>query len=400
MRARMLIPVLLVIFAVAASGSSAATVQREFKAQPGGRVVFDLESGGSIEVRGWSESRVTVEADLGALRPEELDLAIEHKGQDIKISTADASKGWDNLNLRFRVMVPTEFGVSVDTSGGGVTLSDLEGRFEGRTMGGNLRLSKLHGDIDLSTMGGNVGLTGSSVDGSVTTMGGNVNLNDVTGALHVKTMGGHLILDSVSGGVKVETMGGDVSYTHRGGSQGGAGEGVVRLSTMGGDVKVDDAPDGAEVETMGGDINVGRVAEFVKASTMGGDIEIGEADGAVYASTMGGDVSVRVVEQGGAANRDIRLDSQGGDITLIVPDGFSMDVDVEITWSHEFGDQQPEIESDFPLTVETSTSVKEAGAKRRHHGEDRVVTGTGMHNGGRHNVTIRTVNGDVTIRKG
>jgi len=395
----MLIPVLLVASAIAATAASAATVQREFSASPGGRVVFDLESGGSIEVRGWSEGRVTVEADLGSLRPEEIGLAIDHKGQDVTIRTAEAPRGWSNLNLSFRVMVPTRFGVSVDTSGGGVTLSDLEGLFEGQTMGGNLRLSKLQGNIDLSTMGGNVGLTESSIDGSVSTMGGNVNLNDVTGALHVKTMGGHLVLDSVSGGVKVETMGGDVSYTHRGGSQGRTGDGVVRLSTMGGDIKVDEAPDGADVETMGGDITVGRAAEFVKASTMGGDIEIGEADGAVHANTMGGDVSARIVEQGGAANRDILLSSQGGDITLIVPDGFSMDIDVEIEWDRGHG-EPPRIESDFPLSVETSTSSRKDGETRGRRGDRQVITGTGKHGGGSHKVTIRTVDGNVTIRKG
>lgn len=384
---------------LAASGASAAVVEREFSASPGGRVVFNLESGGSIEVRGWSESRVTVEADLGNSRPEEIGLSIAQKGQDVTIRTEDPPRGWDHLNLSFRVMVPAEFGVSVDTSGGGVTLADLEGLFEGQTMGGNLRLSKLRGRIDLSTMGGDVGLTESTIDGSVSTMGGNVNLNDVTGALHVKTMGGHLVLDSVSGGVKVETMVGDVSYTHRGGSQGRTGDGVVRLSTMGGSIKVDDAPDGADVETMGGDITVGKAAEFVKASTMGGDIEIGEADGSIHANTMGGDVNARIVEQGGAANRDILLSSQGGDITLIVPDGFSMDVDVEIEWERGHG-QPPRIESDFPLTVETTSSPRRDGETRGRRGDYRVITGTGKHGGGRHKVTIRTVDGDVTIRKG
>ncbi len=389
----------LLLAAVAASGAFAETVQRDLRAQPGGRIVFDLESGGTIEVFGWDQSRVTVDADLGDLGAEEIDLAIEQKGSIISIRTSEVPRNRRTHSLRFHVMAPVDSSVSLETMGGGVTLSNLEGTFEGETMGGDLSLSELRGNVELSTMGGNVGLTGSSLDGAISTMGGNVNLKETAGSLTVKTMGGNLTFDTVSGGVKAETMGGNVSFTHGGGS-GSAPEDVVRLSTMGGDIQVDEAPEGAELETMGGDITLGSAAVRVKATTMGGDIELGEVDGAVHASTMGGDVSVRIVERGGAQSRDVEISSQGGDITLVVPDGFSMDVDVEITWTRGFS-EPPEIESDFPLSIETSDWVEGADDEHGHRGKHhRLVTAAGEHRGGRNKVTIRTVNGDVSIRRG
>ena len=57
---------------------------------------------------------------------------------------------------------------------------------------------------------------------------------------------------------------------------------------MGGAISVDDAPEGAVLSTMGGPIRVRSAARFVKAKTMGGEVRLDAVDGWIDATTMGG----------------------------------------------------------------------------------------------------------------
>jgi DUF4097 and DUF4098 domain-containing protein YvlB len=162
---------------------------------------------------------------------------------------------------------------------------------------------------------------------------------------------------------------------------------------MGGDVNVGEAPAGAEVKTMGGDITVTYAGEYVKAGTMGGDIEIEAVDGWVKATTMGGDVTVFMVGDPDKGKRDVELESKGGDIELEVPAGLSMEFDIELAFTkdHE-GDY--EIVSDFDMDYEeTSEWQRKWGQKVKY------IYGTGDVKGGKHLIKIKTVNGNIYIRK-
>ena len=138
----------------------------------------------------------------------------------------------------------------------------------------------------------------------------------------------------VTGDVKGSSMGGEVRFQRvyrRDGSVASPGgvedvpgltDGTVQISTMGGAIDVDEAPEGVAVHTMGGDIVIAEARRFAKVTTMGGDIHIEAVDGWVAATTMGGDVEVRVDGAGG----DVDLRSNSGNITLVVPSGFSMNL--------------------------------------------------------------------------
>jgi DUF4097 and DUF4098 domain-containing protein YvlB len=175
-------------------------------------------------------------------------------------------------------------------------------------------------------------------------------------------MGGDLALDYAGKNIKAKTYGGDIEV---------ARAEKVNVTTMGGDIDVAEAPIGAKVKTMGG------------------DIEIGEVDGWVQATTMGGDVDVTVVGRGG----EIDLTSMGGDITLIVPSGFGMDLDVELAFTKN---------ARGTYTIEAPGGLQETVSDDwdRSHGSARKYRRVqGAVNGGGETVTIRTVNGDIRIRE-
>ena len=127
---------------------------------------------------------------------------------------------------------------------------------------------------------------------------------------------------------------------------------------------------------------------------MGGKILLDSVDGAVRATTMGGDVHVRMVGDPSRGDRSVEISSMGGDIELIVPAGSSMDVDAELTYTRDH-DRRYQIRSDFPLRQTVSPDWE------TDHGTPRkTIHATGSVNGGRNQVKIRTINGDVRIVKG
>jgi DUF4097 and DUF4098 domain-containing protein YvlB len=381
---------------ILATPSAAETVEKSFPVGGGGKLVIDLETGGSVTVTGSGRSEVHVVASLRDYDPGVVDFAMSSSGSTVNITTKLRRRSHrESFSYEFEIQVPDRFDVSIDSMGGSLTIQEVEGRFTGETMGGDLRLHSVRGQVNLTTMGGTVEVQDAFIDGSISTMGGSLSLVEVEGDLTAKTMGGNIRLDAVSGEVHAETMGGNVEQTRSG--RGRDSDGPVRLKTMGGQIKVDFAPEGADVETMGGDIQLGTVAGFARATTKGGNIIIREIDGRVDATTMGGAINVTVANGGGAANRDIDLESKSGAITLHVPEDLSMNLDVEIVWTRRHK-AQPRIISDFPLRIEESTEFE---YDRQGHDGDRskLITGAGSHLGGRNNVRIRTVNGDVRIIK-
>ena len=349
---------------------------KEFTVEAGKKLTMDLQTGGSIHITGWDRNLVSVRATIGGRDAEDCTIDAESDGSGVRVSSHYKNHRRNNSSdLEFEVNVPGRFDVHCETMGGGVSIEGVEGEIDGKTMGGKLELSKLKGHLDLVTMGGPITLQRSEVDGSVHTMGGSVRLEDVVGNVKATTQGGSVTEKNV---------------THRGGGSSG---GEARISTMGGAINVDDAPTGADVKTMGGNIHIRSAAAFAKAETMGGDISIDAIDGRVDATTMGGDVEVTMVGDPAAGDRSIRLTSMSGTITLFVPERLSMDVDIDLAYTKD-RERDYKIISDFDLKQETTPDwERENGTPRKH------IYGTGTIAGGKNKVKIRTVNGDVVLRK-
>lgn len=363
----------------AAQNSDKNSFSKEFDAKPGDLLTVDLRTGGSIKIEGWYEDKVKIDMRWRTKYDDEVVVDAESYSGGVELYTE--FDGWGNNNngirLECQIMVPQKYNVEFKTNGGGVDLINIEGELEGETMGGSLDLSKLKGNLSLSTMGGSIDLDDSDVDGKVSTMGGSIDMNNVIGNVSAKTMGGSISQRNVKG---------------RDGSGGG-----VEISTMGGSIDIDEAPDGVNVSTMGGSIEANKVKKFIIAKTMGGSIKISEIDGWAKASTMGGDVEVYMTGDPDEGRRDVDLSSMGGDIELYVPEGLSMEFDIEIKMDG-FQDGY-QIISDFPVETEVRKRGRDDDDDYWGDGRYSVLRGTGEVNGGKNKIKIRTVNGDVYVKK-
>jgi DUF4097 and DUF4098 domain-containing protein YvlB len=358
---------------------------REFQASTGQTLTLDLESGGSIKIMGWSQSGIVVSYNRGGPDGKQVRVEFEESGRGLKVkSYLEDPRGSHSTDVDFEIKVPQWFDIELDSMGGGLELSGVEGHFSGKTMGGSLVLSDVRGEAKLTTMGGEIRLTNSELDGSLKTMGGEVLFENVIGDVTGSSMGGNVRYKNV------QRRSGDLASPARLDDDADITAETVQISTMGGAIEVDDAPEGATLHTMGGDIRVSDAARFVSAKTMGGDILIESVDGWVKATTMGGDVMVTVVGQGG----DVRLRSYSGNVTLVVPPGFSMELDLEIAYTRN-SSQSYEIVADsieFQRS-ETSEWDYDNGSPRRY------IRGKSS-SGGANRVRIKTVNGNITITEG
>jgi Toastrack DUF4097 len=349
-------------------------VHKEFSVKSGQLLDLDFRTGASINIAGWDKDIVSIDAELGGSDWEDVNLNFNQSSSGVVVtSDYDGSRNNRNSKVEVTIKVPQKYDVKFETMGGSVTLNNIEGEMKGTTMGGALNLSHLKGNLSLKTMGGPIILTDSDVDGKVSTMGGKVNIENVTGNVDGSSMGGNVTIKNLK---------------RRNGTSIGK---ETHISTMGGAIELNSAPYGADVHTMGGDITINSADKFVKAKTMGGKILIKSVNGSVKATTMGG--NIEATETGTGDNKDIELKSMSGDINLIVPADFSMDVEAQITYNQDESGKY-KIYNDFNLNE--SIAKKESNNSSR---KTEVLTGRGIFNGGKNKVSISTVAGDIYIKK-
>jgi DUF4097 and DUF4098 domain-containing protein YvlB len=351
--------------------------QKEFQVAMGKKLDLDLETGASLIIQGWDKEVVSVRANMSGRDARDAKIQYDQTDSGLEISSRYVGDRRNySTDLDLQIMVPSRFDIEIDSMGGEVSITKVEGAISGKTMGGELTLAELKGDLSLTTMGGDISLTDSVVDGEVKTMGGDVTLQDVMG------------------NVRGSTMGGDVVYKNVKKNASSPVQKEVKVTSMGGEINVDDAPFGADVQTMGGNVHVRSASQFVKAETMGGDIDLDSVDGWIQATTMGGNVTATMVGDPSSGKRDVDITSNGGDITLTVPDGLSMNFDIELAYTRNRpGDYK--IISDFNIKQEESKQWHENGGTPR-----KYIEGTGIVGSGANRIKIHTINGDVTIKKG
>ena len=372
---KLLLLILLVLLIFAPIVTKEIT-KKEFKVREGQRLDVNLKSGGSVQITGWDRSLAKIVVTTHN-KYADYDVVCKKTPSGVKIeSRYGKGRSRKNGGVAVDVYVPEKFDIQVRTSGGSIKINQINGDIRGKTMGGSLKLTRLKGKIDLTTMGGSISLTDSDVDGRLKTMGGRVMLENVIGDVNGSSMGGNVVYKNV---------------TRRAGKTTGK---AVSISTMGGAINVEDAANGANVHTMGGKIHIKSAKVFVKAKTMGGSIYIDAIDGWAKATTMGGKIKVNMVGDPQKGKRDVFLTSMGGDIQLSVPKGMAMDIDIELAYTKN-SMKDYEIVSDFKIQEKrTDKWQHDKGSPRKY------IYGKGKTGDGKHKIIIKTINGNVILKKG
>ena len=281
-----------------------------------------------------------------------------------------------NFRVQFQITVPQHFNLDVETQGGDITLeAPLEGDARLTTAGGDVRAADISGPVRIETAGGGISLGKTGGDLIARTAGGAIRVGDVKGDASLETSGGEITTGAVGGALKAETAGGDIVV--------GGASGQVLARTAGGQIQIGPTGGSVRAETAGGSIRLHGARGSVRAETAGGSIDLIEVDSAVRASTAAG----RILAQFNCTKKTFgpsRLETSMGDIYVYLPTNVPLTIDAAIETA-----AGREIHSDFPLDIKADKEELVPSTLR----------GYGSLNGGGEILRIRTVAGNIEIRK-
>jgi DUF4097 and DUF4098 domain-containing protein YvlB len=185
------------------------------------------------------------------------------------------------LSISFVIYAPKAASGTLKTSHGNIDLSGLEGSQDAETSHGDITISKIIGKVVAQTSHGNVSITDCGNEIDISTDHGDVTGRNCNGAIKLVTSHGNIDLRDLKGKVHAGTQHGDVSCNNIGGE--------------------------------------------LTASTSHGNVILDGMSCSVNASTDHGDISLSAVNITG----EIVMDNANGNITLELPKGKGLDLDLQ-----------------------------------------------------------------------
>lgn len=295
--------------AIAAYARVDRVVEKSFTV--GGAGVLKVETqGGAIRVLPSNDSVVRVvakqriKADSEAEADEllkKLELTFEQTGNDVRVVSKYEKQplgfrwgSWPPVQVDFEITAPATFATNLNTSGGSITVGDLQGKADLRTSGGAIKLGKMGGEVDARTSGGSITLDEARGPVELKTSGGNIAVGRVAGPADLSTSGGSIKIDSVVSLLRAHTSGGSIRAT----IVGPISE-ECSLSTSGGSVRVTVAKNAAfrlDASTSGGGVDVDGLTLALQKVSRNRSQLAGDVNGGgplVKLRTSGGGISVR-----------------------------------------------------------------------------------------------------------
>lgn len=412
MKKKIILPLFCLLITGVASGQEirqegrdfVSTIEKSFNVGSGGMLVMRNVQG-DVTVNSWSNNSVQIKEEirLDVITRDEAEKIVERSegsysqsGNTIRI---DSRSGRRNEQHRYYISVPQKFNLDINTSGGDITVDNLDGELDLNTSGGDIQLSKIKGKIDFRTSGGDIDLRNIDAPMRGRTSGGDIDLADLKGIANVRTSGGSIrltraaneVIISTSGGdIDIEDVAGDVEASTSGGSiEAIACKGKVQLRTSGGDLRLKDMAGPVIASTSGGDIDGSGFDDALEVRTSGGDIKLSGVRAAVEASTSGGNIEADIAVTDFSKPHGVYLSTSGGDIEVFLPEKLPAKIIAEIRldkrgWRYERYD----IYSDFPI------SKQKLEEDRRE-----MIRGEGEINGGGDEVRLVTNSGNIYIKK-
>jgi len=247
---------------LAAPAAADFRLEKALALAPGGELLVET-AGGSVTVTGGAATgaRIVVTSDRDqAAVDERYTFEFSNDGNTAKVINRRRGSGWfggwfdwgHGLNLHFEIQVPRQTRVDLQSSGGGIRVSNLQGTARLRSSGGAVRAFDLVGAVDAKSSGGGVEVRRVQGDVRLASSGGRVTAERITGDVDAESSGGGVEVSAVSGDVDASSSGGGVHLDGIGGkvsaeSSGGPVSAVLtadntaggNLSSSGGGVRVD-----------------------------------------------------------------------------------------------------------------------------------------------------------------
>ena len=238
--------------------AGAAGIERRFDVAPGGRLEVDSEGAAvsitTAESGGGARVTITRGTDDEEDILDDYRLDMTQDGDRLRIEL-ERRRPWRLFDWRqspeIEIELPRRFEVDVVTSGGAVSIEDLDGPVDARTSGGAIALAAIGGPVLASTSGGSIRLVSSDGDADLRTSGGSISIGAVEGTVRARTTGGSISIERATGPVTAITSGGSIEIEEV--------RGAVTAETSGGSVRAYlSEPPGADsqLRTSGGGITV------------------------------------------------------------------------------------------------------------------------------------------------
>lgn len=218
--------IVLILLPALVFGFAEHKMEKSFTVKKGGELIVDADIG-SIDVSAHNKNIVEAviyfkskhgsEKDLMD-QIDEFDIHLSRTGDNVHIELKrDRHKDWwgnnNRLQIHFDIIVPKEYNVNLNTSGGSISVKDLDGNAACRTSGGSLYFGFIKGLIDGNTSGGSISIEGCEGDVGVKTSGGGIRIGRAKGSVEAFTSGGSIDVEEVFGNIEAKTSGGHVNCT-------------------------------------------------------------------------------------------------------------------------------------------------------------------------------------------
>lgn len=242
-------------------------------------------SGGSITVTGVNASEARLEVYVTANNNENLSKdqlkqrLDEYYTLDISVSNNQLiasvkqkhmiNMNWKkSVNVSFKAYLPVNVTTELETSGGGIALSNLNGDQTFKTSGGSISVDNVKGKMKGKGSGGSIHITNSSDNIDLVTSGGSISAKQCTGNIKLETSGGSLELTDLDGTIEAETSGGSINADDI--------KGELVTGTSGGGIKLSNLYCSVEAKTSGGGIeaSIKDATKTVKLRNSGGNINL------------------------------------------------------------------------------------------------------------------------------
>ena len=148
-------------------------IREQTLALSGGTIAIDGRQNGGVSVKGWDQSQVLVRARVQTGAPTEAEarslaqqIRIETGGAKIFASGPERQRNY-HWDVSYEVFVPRRADLSVETTNGGISIADVNGRINFTALNGGVVLKKVGGDVRGSTTNGGlvIELSGDRWDG-------------------------------------------------------------------------------------------------------------------------------------------------------------------------------------------------------------------------------------------
>ena len=296
---------------------------------PGASALHVKIDGGSLRLEGYSGDRISYQVlsvpskTLNRTQPDiSLYKVATYKRGDASWLVATPQK--DQLNPRsieLAVRVPRQIqSVSLDTSGGDVSVRDVSGRVDVSTGGGHLQIDDVSGIVNAESGGQDIDVGTVESSGRFRTAGGQISVAYIKGDLDAFTGGGTISLGTGLHNAVLESAAGDVRVTFCGGT--------LKAQSGGGNLVLGDVAGPADIRTNGGNLRLHSAKGFVRAQTSAGNIELDGVPGA-DASTGAG---VAKFTPSNHPRHDSLLETSTGDITVFLPAELPMTIHATVDY--------------------------------------------------------------------